>query len=82
VPEPEVVQVSLAGTEALPDPGEDLSRIVALDEISEFLRKDGRVIVTRMVGSGLFPSRSPHRRREPHPRAVRRRRGPTMFMPR
>src|SRR5215208_651335 len=37
VPEPEVVQVSLASIQVLPDPGEDLSRIVALDEIREFL---------------------------------------------
>ena len=37
VPEPEVVQVSLASIQALPDPGEDLSRIVALDEIRELL---------------------------------------------
>jgi len=39
VPEPEVVQVSLASIQALPDPGEDLSRIVAMDEIREFLGK-------------------------------------------
>jgi hypothetical protein len=37
IPEPEVVQVSLASIQALPDPGEDLSRIVALDEIRELL---------------------------------------------
>jgi hypothetical protein len=39
VPEPEVVQVSLASIQALPDLGEDLSRIVAMDEIREFLGK-------------------------------------------
>jgi hypothetical protein len=39
IPEPEVVQVSLASIQALPDPREDLSRIVALDEIREFLGK-------------------------------------------
>jgi hypothetical protein len=39
VPEPEVVQVSLASIQPLPDPGEDLARIVALDEIREFLGK-------------------------------------------
>jgi hypothetical protein len=39
VPEPQVVQVSLASIQALPDPEEDLSRIVALDEIREFLGK-------------------------------------------
>jgi hypothetical protein len=37
IPEPEVVQVSLASIQALSDPGEDLSRIVALDEIRELL---------------------------------------------
>jgi hypothetical protein len=49
VPEPEVVQVSLASIQALPDPGEDLSRIVALDEIREFLGK----------GIELFQERRP-----------------------
>jgi hypothetical protein len=39
IPEPEVVQVSLASIQAPPDPREDLSRIVALDEIREFLGK-------------------------------------------
>ena len=39
IPEPEVVQVSLASIQALPDPREDLSRIVALDDIREFLWK-------------------------------------------
>jgi hypothetical protein len=35
----EVVDVSLAGMHVLQDPGVDLSRIVALDEIREFLRE-------------------------------------------
>jgi hypothetical protein len=67
----------------LPDPGEDLSHILALDEIREFLGKDGRVIVTRMVGSGVFPSRfTLVSAANPMPVRVRQRRGPTMFMPR
>ena len=39
IPEPEVVQLSLASIQTLADPREDLSRIVALDEIREFLGK-------------------------------------------
>jgi len=37
VPEPEVVDVSLASIQVLQDPGVDVSHIIALDEIHEFL---------------------------------------------
>jgi hypothetical protein len=37
VPEPEVVDVSLASIQVLQDPGVDVSHIIALDEIREFL---------------------------------------------
>jgi hypothetical protein len=37
VPEPEVVDVSLASMQVLQDPGVDVSHIIALDEIREFL---------------------------------------------
>jgi hypothetical protein len=49
VSEPEGVQVSLASIQALPDPGEDLSRIAALDEIRE----------VRGKGIELFHERRP-----------------------
>ena len=49
VPEPELVQVSLPSVQSQVDAGEDLCRIVALDEIREFLGK----------GIELFQERRP-----------------------